>query len=667
MKKRKIRIVMLWRILFVAFLLLLSGSIFILLATGLLNDHVKRIEGVRQDYVNHQKRMIEAEVNHAVNLVRYGLSLRNQIDAPGEATLKNEMIHKLADIRFGPDKKGYLFGSTFSGDPLFTNGKVTMGSGNIWNQTDPNGVKIIQKQRKLAEKPNGGFYYYSWRKLNQRTPSPKVSFTKGIPEWQWMIGAGVYIDDIETNVATLQAELARNMKSHLRDALIITFLIVLLFLCLERIINRYLERDFSLIINFFKQFQNSEREIERSEIKFEEFDTMADFANTMLEEKIRNEQELLKAKKLESIALLAGGIAHDFNNMLTGIYGNIALAKRRLAPDHKACEYIDTTEKSIESATNLTQQLLTFARGGEPVKEDINIAETIKSAAEFTLRGGNIKLDVDIANDLGFVHADKGQINQVISNLVINARQAMPGGGTLKVSADNLENTGQINLLAQGHYVVIRIQDQGIGIPPEHIEKVFDPYFSLKESGNGLGLAIVHSIISKHDGYITAESEPNQGTSFTIYLPSVIAPNENEPPKPETLSKELPKNVRILVMDDEEIIRELIAEMIEFMGFEIALAVDGKDALTQYQQALVDKKPFTIVIVDLTVPGGMGGLEATERILKIDPKAKVIVSSGYSNNPVMADFKTYGFKACILKPYSLKDFEKRILTVLNAE
>ncbi len=376
-------------------------------------------------------------------------------------------------------------------------------------------------------------------------------------------------------------------------------------------------------------------------------------------ERRQAEEERLKLKKLESVGVLAGGIAHDFNNLLTGLFGNIEMAKMFLSDDHKAHKFLEAAERSMESATNLTNQLLTFAKGGDPIKETLSIGELIIGTAQFSLRGSSAKLQTNITPDLWLVEADKGQLNQVIINLVINAQQAMPAGGIITIAAKNVKTT-------EGRYVQITVQDEGVGIAPQYLDKIFDPYFSTKQKGSGLGLASTHSIISKHNGRITVDSQLNQGTIFSIHLPATEKTEEKTAKKPQTETfTSAVFSARILVMDDEEIIREVIGTMLGRLGYQVSFAADGQEVITKYRISYENDASYDVVITDLTIPGGMGGQVAAQEILKINPQAKIIVSSGYATNPVMANYKMYGFKGIAVKPYRIGDLQKVIQQVLE--
>jgi signal transduction histidine kinase/CheY-like chemotaxis protein len=367
-------------------------------------------------------------------------------------------------------------------------------------------------------------------------------------------------------------------------------------------------------------------------------------------ERKRVEDELLKAQKLESLGVFAGGIAHDFNNILTAILGNISFARMQLSPSHVIAKRLEECEKAAISASDLTRQLLTFARGGEPVKKLINPALLIEEAASLVLRGSNVSSAIDLAEDLWSVEADLGQLGQVLNNLLLNARQAMCAGGNVTVRGTNeVLVAGNPQRLPAGAYVKIAVEDHGCGIPQEHLGRIFDPYFTTKSQGSGLGLASVYSIIKRHGGTVEVSSVLLVGSSFTIYLPA----QPGMCPESEVVEKvvELTGGGRVLVMDDEVFVREIVTEILKYLGYYVESCVDGKEAVERFQRARESNNPFSVVILDLTVPGGMGGKEAAPLILEIDPDAVLIVSSGYSNDPVIANYRHYGFKGVISKPF----------------
>ncbi len=372
------------------------------------------------------------------------------------------------------------------------------------------------------------------------------------------------------------------------------------------------------------------------------------FSGEDITERKKMENELVKVEKLESIGILAGGIAHDFNNILTAILGNINLIRMSADPNDKMYKRLMEAEKATLRATDLTQQLLTFSRGGAPVKKTTSIAVIIKESSSFVLRGSNVKCELRIADEVWPTEADAGQMSQVIQNLVINASQAMPEGGVIRIHLDNLTlRAGAGVPLPEGKYIKIVVEDQGTGISEEHLQKIFDPYFTTKRKGNGLGLAIVYSIMKSHGGYITAESSVGIGTIFTLYLPASEKHITEEKPAGED---PISGKGRILIMDDEEMVRNVTGEMLNDIGYEIAYANDGLEMIDVFMKARESARPFDAVILDLTVPGGMGGKEAIKKLRKIDPHVIAIASSGYSVDPVMSNYKSYGFTAVLAKP-----------------
>ncbi|MFC1614904.1 PAS domain S-box protein, partial [Gemmatimonadota bacterium] len=382
------------------------------------------------------------------------------------------------------------------------------------------------------------------------------------------------------------------------------------------------------------------------------------------------EEERAKAAKLESIGLLAGGIAHDFNNILSVILGNVSLTKMMIAnmmiakeEKSSASESLIDAEAACGRARDLTMQLLTFSKGGTPVKKTTSISGLIKEASGFALRGSNVQCRHYLAKDLWPCEVDEGQISQVIHNLLINAVQAMSEGGTINIRVDNVTVGKEERLpLNEGRYVKLTLKDQGIGISKEHLAKIFDPYFSTKQKGSGLGLATIYSIIKRHGGYITVESELKVGTTFIIYLPASWEQVEEK----EVVKKEIAvTSGKILVMDDEQSVRDVVSRMLEHIGHEVECANNGTQAVKIYKQAQDSGQPFDAVILDLTIPGGMGGKEAIKRLLKIDPDVKAIVSSGYSNDPVLASHRDYGFSSVVSKPYRVEELREVLQSLMK--
>ncbi|MEJ2568724.1 MAG: ATP-binding protein, partial [candidate division WOR-3 bacterium] len=362
------------------------------------------------------------------------------------------------------------------------------------------------------------------------------------------------------------------------------------------------------------------------------------FAHDITEEK-EIEKERQKIQKLESIGILAGGIAHDFNNFLSGIIGNISLAILEAKDNNELVKILNDAKEATDMAKNLTRQLLTFSSGGAPIKETTSIANIIKETAEFNLRGSNVRSFYDIPEDIWKVDVDKNQISQVISNLIINADQAMPEGGAIKIKLENtLIEEDTVLPLNKGNYIKITVEDKGLGIAEKHLPRIFDPYFTTKQKGSGLGLATTYSIIEKHNGYITVDSKLGMGTTFYIYLPAATGKENKIEEKPDGEKAEMAQG-RILLMDDEKIVRSALKRMLERIGYNVEFATNGEEAFEKYKKEMDLGKPFDAVILDLTIPGGMGGKETIKKLIQLDPNIKALVSSGYSNDQVMANHK----------------------------
>lgn len=373
----------------------------------------------------------------------------------------------------------------------------------------------------------------------------------------------------------------------------------------------------------------------------------------------QTEEELLRARKLESIGVLAGGIAHDFNNFLTVVQGNIEVAKGQLTLTEPAQQFLDQAASACQRAKFLSSQLLTFAKGGAPVRRVVSIAQLVTEAVHLARTGSPVGIEVNIAEGLWSAQVDAGQIGQVLHNILINAREAMPGGGTIGVQARNV-----LGVDAADPRVRISISDNGRGISEDVLRRIFDPYFTTKTGGNGLGLATAYAIVVKHGGHISVDSKPGVGSTFIIDLPtSLEAPLSQAPiAAPVETGTE-----RLLVMDDDEALQILFKAVLDHLGYDVQTASDGAEAVALYKAAKAEGNGFDAVLLDLTVTGGMGGVEAAAMLKHLDPSARLIVSSGYSDAPVMSHFAEYGFDAVILKPWTVKEMSEVLRQVLVAD
>jgi PAS domain S-box-containing protein len=386
-------------------------------------------------------------------------------------------------------------------------------------------------------------------------------------------------------------------------------------------------------------------------------------------ERQRNEAERRKAETLEQLGLLAGGIAHDFNNLLTAIIGNISLASLLLPPNDEMGTRLNDAKNASMRARDLAQQLLTFARGGAPIKKTASIGKLIQDTVSFSLRGSHSRSEFLFGADLWPAEIDPGQISQVIANLVVNADQAMPNGGTLRVSCDNFsydsDTAPAVADLPPGDYIRIAIRDEGTGISEECIKRIFDPYFTTKAKGNGLGLATTYSIIKNHNGLINVESKVHFGSTFTIYLPALR--HHQVPVEPPRQMNEVVSGTgRILIVDDEEAIRDLVEFTLDRLGYKVSQAESALEGVELYRQKLEAGERFDAVILDLTLPGGMGGKEALKRLIEIDPTVNAIVSSGYAMDATMSRYQDFGFRGVIAKPYEAAELGKIVHEVIES-
>src|SRR5438067_7287422 len=390
-----------------------------------------------------------------------------------------------------------------------------------------------------------------------------------------------------------------------------------------------------------------------------------------ISERRKTESERLTTSKLESLGTLAGGIAHDLNNILTVISGNIGLAQIEAPADSGSLlGFLSKAGQAAQHAAHLSSQLLTFSKGGAPLKKVVSIGELLEHSAEFALYGSNLRSDFDIAVDLWKAEVDAGQIEQVVNALMLNAREAMPQGGTIRVRARNVifeENTNQP--LPPGRYLKVTISDRGTGIADDLRTRIFDPYFTTKPTATGLGLAISYSIVKKHGGLLLLESTSSEGSVFSFYLrASESAANAG----PESRAGGRPfhyNHQRILVMDDEEAIRELTSQLLGTLGYEVTAVPDGLEAVRLYERALRKGEHFQAVILDATVRGGMGGVATIERLRSMDPKVNAIICSGYSDEAALSEFLAYGFRGALPKPFTrseLADALQRAFETANA-
>ncbi len=376
----------------------------------------------------------------------------------------------------------------------------------------------------------------------------------------------------------------------------------------------------------------------------------------------RMENLLIRNQKLETLNSMIGGITHDFNNIFTGIVMNVQLAKNKIEPTNIIYNFLNAIEIEIKRIRKLTQQMQSFNENAKPIKKINSLRELLVDTVSFTLRGTNVVSKFSIVKNLWYVNIDTTQINQVISNISLNAVQAMPDGGILTISAENETISADSKLsLNPGIYVKLSIKDKGVGILTENKEKIFEKFYTTKKNQAGLGLSVAKSIIANHEGIIDFESEENEGSIFTLYLPAIEQSTLNELKE----SKKDKHVGKILIMDDENTIRNTLNSFLSEIGYEVECAMEGKEAIRLFTKAIIDEDAFDLIILDLTVPGGLGGKQTMQKLMEIDTDFKSIVTSGYSNDPIVYDYKKYGFDNIILKPYNLEELEMMIKNLIN--
>lgn len=390
---------------------------------------------------------------------------------------------------------------------------------------------------------------------------------------------------------------------------------------------------------------------------------------TDITERKRAEEALQKAQKLESLGVLAGGIAHDFNNMLLGIFANLDMARsicgseKRCVANKEVIECLDEALKAYSRTKGLTKQLLTFAKGGAPTRKRGSLVEMVRETTNFVLSGSNVTSNFQIPKDLWLSDFDESQMAQVVQNIVLNAQQAMPMGGTISVRMSNVVlRDDEYPSLNKGNYIQLSIEDSGLGIHKEMLQKIFDPFFTTKQKGSGLGLATAYSIVAKHNGHIDVESELGKGATFHVFLPAsregLLSTEADEE------EKDYKGTGRILVMDDKQSVRRIVRKILEKIGYTVVGARNGQEALSIFSEGQDSTQPFKAVILDLTVPGGMGGRETVQELRKKDPSVVVVAASGYSDDPIMSDPSKYGFTGSIAKPYTIGELVKLLSTLL---
>jgi len=436
--------------------------------------------------------------------------------------------------------------------------------------------------------------------------------------------------------------------------------------------NKFCGKPFERLVSVYLNEDGTERIIETNgEPVFDDADLLVGYRgiNRDITLRVKHEEEKRKVEHMKSLGLLAGGIAHDFNNLLMTVFGNIELARMEIKAGSNADRRLANSLTAMEQARKLTGQLLTFSRGGSPILEATSVRNLILDSCRFALSGTAVRCEYDVSGDLWMADIDPNQIWQVLNNILTNAREAMPDGGTLWISAENVTlGETDITAPASGKFVKVSVRDQGVGVSKNDISRVFDPYFSTKirgsQKGTGIGLALCHSIIEKHGGNITFESELGVGTTVTFFLRALGAGHPTMHPTGDQ-SEMGTRKIRVLLLEDDSALIKTGTRMLEHLGHNVTAVKDGAEVLERYSRSLGTCSSFDLVILDLTVRGGMGGRETLKRLKNMDPDVVAVVTSGYAEDPVIAEFGKHGFQAALVKPFSIKTLEHMISQLMS--
>ncbi len=593
-----------------------------------------------------------------------------------EDRLKEDILERIGRINYGKGGNNYIFVLTFDGIGLMTNKDQRHLIGkNLWDIEDPNGVKVVHEERKAAETPNGDFIYYLWPKPKTNTNAPKTAFVRGVKDWRWMVGGGIFLDEVDEEILLMKSELDQKLKRDIIKIILLYIFALMLFLPLLYVVNRYLKQDFNGFISFFNNLSDSKIKIDKDKIKYSELESLAIHANDMLDELIdseerryKAEQELVQSQKMETVGTLAGGLAHDFNNVLGGITGSLSILRFKMKKGDVSKEtinkYLDTIEQSGDRAKDMVLGLLSLSRKQELNLEKIDLNVIVNEVVKIIKNSFDKSIDINFEtkSKSAIIDADRTQLTQVILNFCLNAAHAMTimkknekkWGGKLSINLDkifadkyfrkNNPNSKELN------YCVLSIKDDGVGMSKDTISQIFNPFFTTKGKGKGtgLGLSMVYNIIENHNGFINVYSELKIGSTFNIYLP--LCEDKEVGKKSKKKSKSLSKRRKglVLVVDDEKVMRTTSEEILIECGYKVILAKNGKEGLEIFKHSS-EKIKFTIM--DMAMPE-MNGKEAYIKMKKIDPKLKVLLTSGFKQDKRVQKVLDLGVNGFLQKPFT---------------
>jgi signal transduction histidine kinase/ActR/RegA family two-component response regulator len=599
-----------------------------------------------------------------------------------EIFMQEQIFDRISEIRFGKD--GYIFVVTYDGVTLINDTQSDMIGKNIWELTDPNGVKVIQEERRAVENPDGGFINYVWNKPGGTKPAAKISFIRGVKDWQWMIGAGVYVDEIDKIISQNRKSLEERVRHQLiKVALLLLFLIAMTYLT-AKLISLRINKSLVTFSSFFQRAAAESTKIDLNDINFSEFKALAGSANSMLEkreqaerslrenisERERLEAQLRQAQKMEAIGTLAGGIAHDFNNILLPILGHTEMLMMGLPPESHIQYNLQQIYQAGNRAKDMIKQILAFSRKDRQEKKPVQLGPIIAEAVAL-LRGSlptTIEIQYDIKTKDDTALANPIHIHQVILNLSANAAHAMrEKGGQLRIELDDFEIGQKVTQLfphaTSGQYLSLTVKDSGRGISPGIMDKIFEPYFTTKNigEGTGMGLAVVHGIVLDHKGDIRVESEPGKGSKFTALFPKYKSIEGEKGAGLEIPSAMPGGNEKILLVDDEFVVVDVLQSMLENMGYIVAAHTSSIEALETFSRSPVK---FDLVITDMTMPN-MTGKDLAMELLTLRPDVPIILCTGFSEQIDEEGAKAAGIKAFLMKPVLMNEVARTVRNVLD--
>jgi signal transduction histidine kinase/ActR/RegA family two-component response regulator len=592
-----------------------------------------------------------------------------------EAQVKDALIRRIATIRFGTE--GYIFINTYAGDAILSDGQRVQQPRNLWDLTDPNGVKVIQEERRAVENPDGAFIRYTWSRLSRPEPAPKVSFIKGVPDWEWMVGAGVYLDEVDALIAAQRNSLQRDVRRQVgRIALIMASLIVLILVA-ARAFSVQIERNTRAFLRFFAAASSGSADVATRGLRFAEFTALADAANTMIRQRTdaedraaRLQEQLARSRKMEALGLLTGGVAHDLNNILSGVVSYPDLLLARMDPDDPLRRPIEVMRDSGARAAAVVSDLLDATRGGNLKSEVCDLNEAVRDflsspiSQDLAARWPGVELVSVLSEQTPPVRCTPSQLQKALMNLVMNGAEAIGDRGSVTVSTSILSLTtpsARYEEIPPGDYATLVVADTGHGIDASDLSRIFDPFFTKKtlgRSGSGLGLAVVWHTVHGHGGFIDVTSG-GDGTVFTLVFPAVVDELPG-PTGPTSVAPDRGDGQTVLVVDDEPDQRLIAEEILDELGYRVVTAASGEEALEH-----LDRDPPDLVVLDMLLGQGLSGLQTYRRMVARRPGQRAIIASGFAETDDVRSTQALGAGRLVSKPYSLADLAAAVAEELR--